>query len=131
MKPGPWLAALAVLVSGACTAAPSTTAGTATREPASYPPVDATVVSRGIAFSTQDLMVPAGRPFAILHRNEDRGVPHDIDVRTKDGMVVADTETIDGGRSSVYRYPALAAGTYVFICSVHPIPAMTGTITAE
>jgi plastocyanin len=131
MKPGPWVATLAALALGACAATPSTTAGTATPEPASHPTVDVTVVSSGIAFSTQELIVAAGRPFTILHRNEDRGVPHDIDIRTNDGSVVADTETIDGGQSAVYSYPALAAGTYVFICSVHPIPAMIGTITAE
>jgi plastocyanin len=48
-----------------------------------------------------------------------------------DGTVLVDTPTIDGGQAIIYRYPTLAAGTYVFICSVHPIPAMTGTLVSR
>jgi len=45
--------------------------------------------------------------------------------------VISNQKTIPGGESIVYEYEALQAGTYQFICSVHPIPAMTGTLTAK
>lgn len=90
------------------------------------------VVSVNIAFDTLELEVPAGQPFAINHRNDDPpGVPHDIDIRLPDGTVVADTPTIDGGEETTYVYEPLEPGEYVFICSVHPIPAMTGTLTVR
>jgi plastocyanin len=96
------------------------------------PEPDFTIISRNIAFDIFELTVPAGEPFAILHRNEDdRGVLHDIDIRTEDGEVLVNTTPIDGGEDMVYAYPALDPGTYVFICSIHPIPAMTGTLTVE
>ena len=42
-----------------------------------------------------------------------------------------DQPTITGPGETTYVYEALDAGTYTFICSVHPIPAMTGTLTVE
>jgi cytochrome c oxidase subunit II len=97
-------------------------------------PVETTleVVSRDIAFDQTTLEVPPDRPFAIVHRNEDpKGVLHDIDIRDADGNVIADTPTIDGGEETTYVYEPLPAGTYTFICSIHPIPAMTGTLTVR
>ena len=38
-------------------------------------------------------------------------------------------EIITGVAEATYEVPALPAGTYPFICSVHP--NMTGTITAQ
>jgi plastocyanin len=31
----------------------------------------------------------------------------------------------------VYEYDALQPGSYVFICSIHPVDAMKGTLTVE
>jgi plastocyanin len=45
--------------------------------------------------------------------------------------VVVDQPTTKDGEQSTYVYPPLQAGTYVFICSIHPIPAMTGTLTVK
>ena len=94
---------------------------------------DFTIVAKGIAYDTKSLEVEAGKPFTILFKNEDpSSVPHDIDVRESDAKtVVIDHPTINGGQEVVYEFKALDPGTYVFICSIHPIPAMTGTLTVK
>jgi cytochrome c oxidase subunit 2 len=91
------------------------------------------VTAKGIAFDKHELTATAGQPFAIRFMNEDpAGVPHDIDIRQEDGRtVVQDKPTVDGGKEVVYDYTALEAGSYRFICSVHPIPPMTGTLTVR
>jgi hypothetical protein len=98
-------------------------------------PVDvaATVVAKGIAFDLKSIEVPADQPFKVLLKNQDpASVPHDIDVRQSDGRtVIQDHPTINGGQEIVYDFDPLPAGNYIFICSIHPIPAMTGTLTAR
>jgi mono/diheme cytochrome c family protein/plastocyanin len=90
------------------------------------------IVSVGIAYDIRELRVAAGQPFAINHRNEDpRGVLHDIDIRSRDGQVLQNTPLIDGGEEMTYVYEPMEPGEYVFICSIHPIPAMTGVLIVE
>jgi mono/diheme cytochrome c family protein/plastocyanin len=106
--------------------------GPATPAP-SVPPdaVTLEMTASGIAFLTKSLEAPAGQSFAIEFINQDPpGVIHDVDIRETDGTtVVQDQPTIDGGETATYVYEPLEAGEYVFICSIHPIPAMTGTLT--
>jgi plastocyanin len=77
--------------------------------------------------------VKAGEPFTITLKNsDDPGVLHDVDIRERNGTtVVVDQKTTDGGQTSEYEYPKLEAGEYVFICSIHPIPLMTGKLTVN
>ena len=83
-------------------------------------------------FLTKELEVPADQPFAIDFMNDDQlGLMHDIDIRAADGTVLADMPTIDGGTKTTYTYGPLAAGTYTFICSFHPIRTMIGTLTVN
>ncbi|MBA3876460.1 MAG: cytochrome c oxidase subunit II [Anaerolinea sp.] len=90
------------------------------------------VTAREIAFDTKALEVPADTPFAIAFQNQDpSGVTHDIDIRDANGNVLANQEPINGGTSTNYTYEGLPAGTYTFICAIHPIPAMTGTLTVK
>jgi mono/diheme cytochrome c family protein/plastocyanin len=90
------------------------------------------VVAEQIAFNTKALEVPAGQAFGIKFDNKDAaGVMHDVDIRSQDGTVLQNQPTIDGGTSTTYSYQPLQAGTYTFVCSVHPIPAMTGTLTVK
>lgn len=85
-----------------------------------------------IAYDKKALEAPAGQPFAIKFNNKDAaGVLHDVDIRKADGTTLQNMPTIDGGASTTYVYTALEAGTYTFICSIHPIPAMTGTLTVK
>ena len=89
-------------------------------------------MAANIAFDTTALEAPADEAFGIDFVNQDAGVPHDVDIRTADG---ADRRRQipsckDAGETT-YAVRPLAAGTYTFICSVHPIPAMTGTLTVK
>jgi plastocyanin len=96
------------------------------------PPGTITVVAKDIAFDTKELEVAADAPFAIHMRNDDpAGVLHNIEIRDAAGQVLQDQPTIDGGEETTYSYTALPAGTYTFICKIHPIPAMTGTLTVR
>lgn len=90
------------------------------------------VTAREIAFDTKALEVPADTPFAIAFQNQDpAGVPHDIDIRDASGNVLANQEPINGGAAVNYSFEGLPAGTYTFICSIHPIAGMTGTVTVK
>jgi heme/copper-type cytochrome/quinol oxidase subunit 2 len=91
------------------------------------------VSAKDIAFDTKTLEVPANQPFVIDFKNEDvAAVTHDIEIRQSDGTtVVQKQEAIPGGTEQQYQYEPLPAGTYTFICSIHPVPAMTGTLTVK
>ena len=122
----------------AATAVPACYLGDGGAQPtgpvATLPPdaVTLEVSAEQIAFDKKALEVTAGKAFAIKFVNKDpAGVMHDIDIRKADGTVLQNTPTIDGGATTTYVYTPLEAGTYTFICSVHPIPAMTGTLTAK
>jgi plastocyanin len=97
------------------------------------PPGSLQVVAKDIAFDVKTLEVDSGKPFTIFFKNEDPpSVPHDVDIRSSDGsQLVKDQPTINGGTSQAYQYDALQPGTYEFRCSVHPVPAMTGTLTVK
>jgi len=92
-----------------------------------------TIVAKGIAYSQTSITVPANTPFTITFDNQDpAGVTHDVDIRAADKTtVVQDQQVTNGGSKSTYAYKGLAPGTYVFICSIHPIPQMTGTLTVK
>jgi plastocyanin len=99
-------------------------------------PAPATAFSIGaekIAFDLGAIVVPANTPFTIEFANRDpSGVTHDVDIRAADGKtVVQDQQVVNGGAAATYAYSALPAGDYVFICSIHPIPQMTGTLTVK
>lgn len=107
--------------------------GQATQAPGASLPPDATVIeisAQNIAFDIKEMEAPAGQPFAIHFVNKDVAIDHDVDIRMPDAMVVFDGARIKEGEIT-YTVPALEAGTYTFICSVHPIPAMTGTLTVK
>jgi plastocyanin len=91
-----------------------------------------TVVAKGLAFDTHELEVKAGAPFTIFLDNKDPSTtPHDVEIRTTDGAKVQGQPKTDGGKSQAYEYDALQPGSYVFICSIHPIDAMKGTLTVK
>jgi cytochrome c oxidase subunit II len=90
------------------------------------------VTAEGIAFDKKELEVPAAQPFAIHFVNKDgKGTVHDVDIRDHGGQTIVDDPTTDGGQETVYQVKALQPGTYTFICSIHPIPNMTGTLTVK
>jgi plastocyanin len=109
------------------------TAGTPGASPsaaaASLAPGTLAVVAKDVAFDKHDLAVAANQPFHIQFTNNDGGVPHDIDIRDASGKTIDDQAHVTGVATQVYDYKALTPGTYTLICSVHPIAAMTGTLT--
>lgn len=109
--------------------------GGGTPAPAASLGPDATVVDLvavGFKFDKKELEVPAGEAFGINLDNQDpAGVPHNVEITKEDGTKIDDPAPIDGGTSTTYTYGALEAGTYTFICRVHPIPDMTGTLTVK
>jgi cytochrome c oxidase subunit 2 len=86
--------------------------------------------AKNVEFVVKDLTAAADTPFTIQFKNEDApGVPHNIEIKDAAGAVVFKGDLIDGGEEINYAVPALAAGTYPFICTVHP--NMTGTLTVQ
>jgi plastocyanin len=117
-------------LTGAGTAGPS--ASPAASGGGGGPAADLHVIGKDIKFDTHALTIGADKPFTIAFDNQDpAGVLHNIEIRSSDGTVLQDQPTIDGGKSIVYQYQPLPAGTYTFICKIHPIPDMTGTLTVQ
>ena len=57
------------------------------------------------------------------------GVPHNVQVKDASGASVFKGEIFNGVAAKDYQVNALQAGTYSFVCDVHP--NMTGTLTAS
>jgi mono/diheme cytochrome c family protein/plastocyanin len=90
------------------------------------------ITAAGVSYDKKELQVPANTPFQITFKVNDPGQMHDVDIRKDDKTtVVVDQQPIPDGQTANYVYQGLPAGTYVFICSIHPIPAMTGTLTVK
>jgi mono/diheme cytochrome c family protein/plastocyanin len=87
------------------------------------------IVASGIAFTTTSVTVPADAPFVIAFDNQDATTPHNVEIKDAAGASVFKGEIFNGVATQQYQVPALAAGEYPFICTVHP--NMTGTLTAE
>jgi cytochrome c oxidase subunit II len=85
--------------------------------------------AQNIAFSTDALQAPADTLFTIHFANDDTGVPHNVAIHDASGKELFKGEIITGPSQIDYSVPALPAGTYTFVCSVHP--TMTGTITVQ
>ena len=116
------LAATLAACSGA-SANPATPAA-----PAGSPSGDAvSVVAKDITFTTPAVSAPAGKAFTIAFDNQD-GAAHNVAISDASGTSVFKGEIVSAKKVD-YAVPALAAGTYTFICEVHP--DMKGTITAQ
>jgi plastocyanin len=119
--------------SGATAGGPGASPGASAGPAQSLPPGTLLVVAKDIAFQQHELQAPADKPFSIQFQNADpAGVPHNVEIRAEDKTtVIQDQPNTDGGKETTYQYQPLKAGKYVFICKVHPVPAMTGTLTVQ
>jgi plastocyanin len=79
-----------------------------------------------IAFEQSDVTAPAGAPFTIHFNNKDAGTPHNIEIKDASGMQMFMGQIVTGPIETDYSVPALPAGTYQFVCTVHP--NMVGTL---
>ena len=116
-------------------AAPGTPAPSGEATPAPSGGGGAAVVlkisAQGIAYDTASLEAPANTPFQIVFTNNDAGIPHNVSIHrdSPTGAEVWQGEIFSGVDTRTYDVPALPAGTYGFVCTVHP--NMTGTLTVK
>ena len=116
------LAAVLAACSGATAAAPTPAA------PAGDPAGDAvTIVAKDLKFAPTSVAVKADTAFDLVFDNQE-GAPHNISISSASGASVFKGEIVSSTKTT-YAVPALPAGTYGFICEVHP--DMKGTITAQ
>ena len=112
--------AIVGLVAAGCSGAPAASVvGT--------PAITLQLVAQSNRFDRSSLAVTAGSPFAIIFENRD-SAPHNVTVRG--GPSPLTTEIFGGPDQRTYVYPPLPAGSFTFICDVHPAE-MTGTLTAS
>jgi plastocyanin len=83
-----------------------------------------------LAFNTSSLSVPSGKKFSVAFDNRAAGVSHNVAIHSSDGAVVFSGKIVAGPQQVTYQVPALASGTYQFLCEVHP-QQMTGTLVAK
>ncbi len=87
--------------------------------------------AQGIAYLSDTLTAPAGAPFQIVFTNSDAGIPHNVSIHagSATGTAVFTGDIFQGVATQTYDVPALPAGTYYYVCSVHA--NMVGTLTVQ
>jgi plastocyanin len=85
--------------------------------------------AQNIQFDTDHLAAPAGQGWVLEFANNDAGVPHNVEILDATGASVFKGTIVTGPTKVSYQVPPLAAGTYRFLCDVHP--TMTGTLTVQ
>ena len=114
----------------AASPSPGTSGAPSSAAPSAEPGGESvTITAQNIAFDPTEVSVPADAAFTLRFDNQDPSIPHDVQIKDGAGTEVFKTDTFPGVEARDYQVPALAAGSYPFVCTVHP--NMTGTITAE
>ena len=115
------------------TAAPSTaSSATAPAEPGGSGNPNLVMISAlGIKYEQTTVTAPAGVPFQIVFDNKDAGTPHNVSLHLggSTGAELFKGTIFNGIESRTYDVPALDAGQYAFVCTVHP--TMIGTLNAQ
>lgn len=89
------------------------------------------IEAAGVAFNTAELTAPADEAFQIDFKNNEASIQHNVAIHegSATGTEVFKGEIFVGPGERVYDVPALTAGAYTFICTVHP--NMVGTLTVQ
>jgi len=87
-----------------------------------------TVTAKSLAFDTDELDLPGGKPTTFTFDNEDAGIAHNFSIYTDDSAskVLFQFDPFPGVDSRSFDIPALDPGTYFFRCDVHT--TMNGTV---
>jgi plastocyanin len=110
--------------------APAGGGAPASAAPASAAPqADVVITAKGTAWVEPDVTIPGGKPFTLAFDNQDANTPHNVVIYDASGGEVFKTDTTTGPLVKVYDVPAIPAGQYTFVCTVHA--NMTGTVTAS
>lgn len=109
--------------------APSAPSSQSAPPSASAPTAAVDVAAQNIAFTPTELSVAPDVAFQIDFANNDPSIPHNIAIKDAAGSTIFDGEIFNGVATRTYDVQALPAGTYQFVCTVHP--NMTGTLTVQ
>jgi plastocyanin len=92
---------------------------------------DVTIHAKNVAFLESSITAPADTPFTLAFVNEDPSIQHNVAIHegSATGPELFKGEIFPGVATKVYDVPAIPAGSYTFICTVHP--NMTGTATLQ
>jgi plastocyanin len=103
-----------------------------TGPPCSPEGTEVMVVAQGTAFDKDCLAAPADTAFSLVLDNQDAGLPHNVAIfedsslSTRLGGATGSGDFITGPDQTTFEVPPLTAGTYYFLCELHP-PQMNGT----
>jgi len=127
------LAGLALSIA-ACTGSGASSAPTSSPAssgaPASGDAGTLQISARNLQFSTNALTAPADEPFKIQFENQE-GAPHNVSIYNDESrsQTIFRQDPISGPQTVTYDIPATPAGSYLFLCDVHP--DMKGTLTVQ
>ena len=117
------------LVLGAAVAAGIVTVESTEEHPEGVAEVSVVAISAdALQFSTAELSVPANEAFKLKFDNKE-AQPHNVWITDASGGTVFKKPFFSGPKTVSWDVPAIAPGSYVFKCEVHP--NMAGAITAS
>lgn len=117
---------VAIPVSGGSSTTPDTTAGSDASQSEGNGGEEIEVRAMDIAFDVDLIEVPVGEAVTVTFTNDDTDIPHNFHVEA--GDVDAKTDIAPGPDTQSLEFTIDEAGTYTFICDVHP--NMTGEVVA-
>ena len=85
--------------------------------PTASPAVTVSLSARDSKFEPLVIQVAPGTPFAMDFTNTD-SIPHNVTIQGTPTRLSG--EIFSGPGDRLYVFPALTAGSYRFICDVHP-----------
>ena len=100
------------------------------RPPASLDPASPHLAAIEVEFDRETLAVPAGRSFILVFENRE-SLQHNVSIYADAALQERRFEGVlfGGPATRWYPVPALEAGTYVFVCDLHP--NMRGLVEAR
>jgi plastocyanin len=110
---------------------PSASGGASAAPSGSANPNLVQISAFGVKFEQSAVTAPANTPFQVVFENKDPGTPHNVALRLGDanGAELFKGTVFNGVETRTYDVPAIDAGSYAFVCTVHP--TMIGTLTAK